>query len=134
KAHASDDVLLWLQLPSAPRNALALTDDAERYLVDRFSSIDGVARVMIGGQRTPAMRVWLDRKAIAARNLTVGDIERAVRTENIETPAGTLTSQDLIFTNRIERPFRTPEEFAQLVVAKGADGVAVRLGDVARVE
>src|SRR5690606_14811180 len=53
---------------------------------------------------------------------------------NIETPAGTLTSQDLIFTNRIERPFRTPEEFAQLVVAKGADGVAVRLGDVARVE
>ena len=80
------------------------------------------------------MRVWLDRRAIAARGLTVGDIERAVRAENVETPAGSLTSQDLIFTNRIERPFRTPEEFAQLVVAKGEDGVAVRLGDVARVE
>src|SRR5690606_38884299 len=53
---------------------------------------------------------------------------------NIETPAGTLTSQDLIFTNRIERPFRTPEEFARLVVAKGKDGVVVRLGEVARVE
>jgi multidrug efflux pump len=134
KADASEETVLWMRLMSDKRTPLELTDYAERYLVDQFSSIDGVARVQIGGQRTPAMRVWLDRRAIAARNLTVADIERAVRTENVETPAGSLTSQDLIFTNRIERPFRTPEEFAQLVVAKGDDGVAVRLGDVARVE
>jgi multidrug efflux pump len=134
KADASEETVLWMRLMSDRRSPLELTDYAERYLVDQFSSIDGVARVQIGGQRTPAMRVWLDRRAIAARNLTVADIERAVRTENVETPAGSLTSQDLIFTNRIERPFRTPEEFAQLVVAKGEDGVAVRLGDVARVE
>ncbi len=134
KADASEETVLWMRLASETRTPLELTDFAERYLVDRFSSIDGVARVMIGGQRTPAMRVWLDRRAIAARGLTVSDIERAVRTENVETPAGSLTSQDLIFTNRIERPFRTAEEFAQLVVAKGGDGVVVRLGDVARVE
>ena len=134
KADASEETVLWMRLMSDQRSPLELTDYAERYLVDQFSSIDGVARVQIGGQRTPAMRVWLDRRAIAARGLTVADIERAVRTENVETPAGSLTSQDLIFTNRIERPFRTPEEFSQLVVAKGDDGVAVRLGDVARVE
>ena len=134
KADASEEIVLWLQLQSDKRSALELTDYVERYLIDRFSSIDGVARVQIGGQRTPAMRVWLDRRAVAARGLTVTDIERAVRTENVETPAGSLTSQDLIFTARIERPFRTPEEFAQLVVAKGDDGVVVRLGDVARVE
>jgi len=134
KADASEEIVLWLQMSSDKRTALELTDYAERYLIDRFSSIDGVARIQIGGQRTPAMRVWLDRRAIAARGLTVGDIERAVRTENVETPAGSLTSQDLIFTARIERPFRTPQEFSQLVVAKGEDGVVVRLGDVARVE
>jgi multidrug efflux pump len=134
KADASEETVLWMRLASETRTPLELTDYAERYLVDRFSSIDGVARVQIGGQRTPAMRVWLDRRAIAARGLTVSDIERAVRTENVETPAGSLTSQDLIFTNRIERPFRTAEEFGQLVVAKGDDGVVVRLGDVARVE
>ncbi|HOZ26990.1 MAG TPA: efflux RND transporter permease subunit [Hyphomonadaceae bacterium] len=134
KADASEEIVLWLQLQSDKRTALELTDYVERYLIDRFSSIDGVARVQIGGQRTPAMRVWLDRRAIAARGLTVGDIERAVRTENVETPAGSLTSQDLIFTARIDRPFRTPEEFQQLVVAKGTDGVVVRLGDVGRVE
>lgn len=134
KADASEETVLWMRLASDTRTPLELTDYAERYLVDRFSSIDGVARVQIGGQRTPAMRVWLDRQAIAARGLTVTDIERAVRAENVETPAGSLTSEDLIFTNRIERPFRTAEEFAQLVVAKGDDGVVVRLGDVARVE
>jgi len=134
KADASEETVLWMRLASETRTPLELTDYAERYLVDRFSSIDGVARVQIGGQRTPAMRVWLDRRAIAARGLTVGDIERAVRAENVESPAGSLTSQDLVFTNRIERPFRNPEEFAQLVVAKGDDGVIVRLGDVARVE
>ncbi|MEQ1782552.1 MAG: efflux RND transporter permease subunit [Hyphomonadaceae bacterium] len=134
KADASEETVLWMRLASDKRTPLELTDYAERYLVDRFSSIDGVARVQIGGQRTPAMRVWLDRRAIAARGLTVGDIERAVRTENVETPAGSLTSADLVFTNRIDRPFRTPDEFKQLVIAKGADGVAVRLGDLARVE
>jgi multidrug efflux pump len=134
KADASEEVVLWLQLSSETKNAMELTDYAERYLVDRFSSIDGVARIQIGGQRTPAMRVWLDRRAIAARGLTVGDIERAVRTENVETPAGSLTSRDLVFTARIDRPFQTPEEFAQLVIAKGKDDVVVRLGDVARVE
>jgi multidrug efflux pump len=134
KADASEETVLWMRVASDKRTPLELTDYAERYLVDRFSSIDGVARVMVGGQRTPAMRVWLDRRAIASRGLTVGDIERAVRTENVETPAGSLTSQDLIFTARIERPFRTPEQFAQLVVKKGDDGVVVRLGDVARVE
>ena len=134
KADASEETVLWMRLASDKRTPLELTDYVERYLLDRFSSIDGVARVQIGGQRTPAMRVWLDRRAMAVRGLTVGDIERAVRTENVETPAGSLTSADLVFTNRIDRPFRTPDEFKQLVIAKGADGVAVRLGDVARVE
>lgn len=106
KADASEETVLWMRLASESRTPLELTDYAERYLVDRFSSIDGVARVQIGGQRTPAMRVWLDRQAIAARGLTVTDIERAVRAENVETPAGSLTSEDLIFTNRIERPFQ----------------------------
>jgi multidrug efflux pump len=134
KADASEEVVLWLQMSSDKQTTMELTDYAERYIIDRFSSIDGVARIQIGGQRTPAMRVWLDRRAIAARGLTVGDIERAVRTENVESPAGSLTSRDLVFTARIDRPFQTPEQFAQLVIAKGKDDVVVRLGDVARVE
>jgi multidrug efflux pump len=134
KADAGEETVLWLNLSSDTLSPIELTDYAERYLVDRFSSIDGVARVQLGGARTPAMRVWLDPQAMAARGLAVSDIERAVRTENVELPAGSLQSQDLIFTARIERPFKTPQEFAGLVVGKSRDGELVRLGDIARVD
>ncbi len=134
KADAGEETVMWLNIQSNNMTPIQMTDYAERYLVDRFSSIDGVARVQVGGARTPAMKVWLDRRAMAARGLTVGDVESAVRTENVELPAGSLQSEDLIFTARIERPFRTADDFAGLVIAKGADGQVIRLGDVARVE
>jgi multidrug efflux pump len=134
KADAGEEVVLWLNVQSTNLSPIELSDYAERYLVDRFASIDGVARVQLGGARTPAMRVWLNRQAMAARGLTASDIEAAVRTENVELPAGSLQSNDLIFTARIDRPFRTTEDFAQLVIAKGENGQLVRLGDIARVE
>lgn len=134
KADSSDDVILWLNLAAETMTTPELSDYAERYLVDRFSALDGVARVRVGGSRNYAMRIWIDRKALAARDMTVTDIERALRSENIEAPAGSLESASRIFSVRIDRAFRTPEDFASLVIAEGEDGYLVRLGDVARVE
>ncbi len=134
KADSNDDVIMWLNLASETLTTPELSDYAERFLVDRFSALDGVARVRAGGSRTYAMRVWIDRRALAARGLTVSDIERALRTENIEAPAGSLESQTRTFTVRIDRAFRSAKDFAGLVVAEGEDGYLVRLGDVARVE
>lgn len=133
KADADDDVILWLNFASQQMTTPELTDYANRFLVDRFSAIDGVARIQIGGSRDYAMRVWLDRRALAARGLTAGDVERALRAENVEAPAGTLESGAVSYTLRIDRPFRTAEDFAGLVLAQG-EGYLVRLGDVARVE
>ncbi len=134
KADSSDDVIMWLNLASETMSTPELSDYAERHIVDRFSAVDGVARVRVGGSRSYAMRVWLDRKALAARGLTVGDVERALRSENIEAPAGSLESETRQFTVRIDRAFRTAKDFAGLVIAEGEDDYLVRLGDVARVE
>ena len=68
KASSDDDVIMWLNLASDRLTVPALTDYAERYLVDRFSVLDGVARVRIGGQQSYAMRIWLDRNKLAARD------------------------------------------------------------------
>ena len=133
KADADDDVILWMNLASEKLATPELTDYANRYLVDRFSALDGVARVQVGGARDYAMRVWIDRRALAARGLVASDIERALRAENIEAPAGNLESGDLYYTMRIDRAFRTVDDFAGLVIAQG-EGYLVRLGDVARVE
>lgn len=134
KVDSSDDVIMWLNVVSDRMNVLELTDYAERHLVDRFSTLDGVARVRLAGARSYAMRIWLDRTALAARELTVGDVEQALLAENIELPAGNIESTQRQFTARVERTYRTAEDFGQLVLGQGADGYLVRLGDVARIE
>ncbi|MES2729063.1 MAG: efflux RND transporter permease subunit [Pseudomonadota bacterium] len=134
KTNADDEVIAWYSLVSEKHSVPELTDYAERYLVERFSVLDGVANVRVGGAQTYAMRVWIDRKALAARNLTAADIEDALRSANVELPAGDIESETRQFTVRIRRHFETAKDFHQLVVAKGTDGYLVRLGDVARVE
>jgi multidrug efflux pump len=134
KADVDASPILWMVLSSDSRNALQLTDYAERFLVDRFGALDGVSAVRIGGDRRPAMRIWLDARALAARNLAVEDVEQALRAQNVERPAGLLESVDREYTLRTSRAYASPEQFAQLVVALGSDGYPIRLGDIARVE
>ena len=133
KADSSDDVILWLNLVSDRMDTLELTDYARRYLEDRFSVLPGVARVRIGGGLEYSMRVWLDRNQMAARGLTVTDIEDALRRENIELPAGSLESEETQFTARMARIYQSPEDFRKLVISREGDYL-VRLGDVARIE
>ncbi|GAB2794497.1 efflux RND transporter permease subunit [Halomonas shantousis] len=134
KADSNEDVVMWLSLSGEGYSIAELTDYANRYLVDRFSTQPGVARVRVGGGKEYAMRVWLDRNALAARGLTVGDVEDALRAENVELPAGFLESRDRQFTLRLPRSFAAPEDFRALALAQGNDGYLVRLADVARVE
>ena len=134
KADSNDDVIMWLNLVSDRLNTLELTDYAERFLVDRFSALDGVARALVGGGQEYAMRIWIDRKALAARNLAIADVEDALRADNVELPAGSVESSRRRYTVRVQRDFRTPKDFERLVLSRGKDGYLVRLGDVARVE
>ncbi len=134
KADADSDPIMWFNLASTTQDRLQLTDYADRYLVDRLSVLDGVARIRLSGARRYSMRVWLDRVALAARQLTVVDVESALRTQNVELPAGHLESRQRDFTVRVQRRYATAEEFRDLVVARGEDGHLIRLAEVARVE
>ena len=134
KVGSDEDVIMWLNLVGEGMSVPELTDYAERNLVDRFSVLDGVARVRVGGSQRYAMRVWLDRQLMAALGLTANDVEAALRNENVELPAGNIESEQRQFTVRVERAFQQPEDFAGLVLARGDNGYLVRLGDIARVE
>lgn len=134
KADANTQQIMWLSLSSDRLSQLELSDYARRFVQDRLAMVSGVASVRIGGEREYAMRVWLDRQALAARGLTVLDVEAALRRENVELPAGTVESFEREFTVRVERSYRTAGDFAALVLRQGSDGYLVRLGDVARVE
>lgn len=134
KADADGRPIAFFNLTSSQMNFLELNDYAERYIVDQFAVIDGVANVSVRGTGGYAMRVWLDRIALAARGLTVTDVESALRRQNLELPAGRVDSVDREFTVRVDRVYQTPEDFSRLVIARGADGHQITLGEVARVE
>ncbi|MCA1798467.1 MAG: efflux RND transporter permease subunit [Xanthomonadaceae bacterium] len=134
KADASTQSVMWLVLTSDTMSQLDLTDYAERVLVDQLSVVDGVARVRVGGQRRYAMRIWLDRNRMAAHRVTVGDIEAALRRENVQLPAGRLESSQREFSLRTLTGYATPEDFGRLAIGSGPDGYVVRLADVAEVE
>ena len=133
KVEADADVIIWIRLVQEGADPLALTDYADRYIVDRFSSIPGVAQVRLSGGQRYAMRIWLDDDALAARGLTVTDVESALRRENLELPAGRLESKDRDFLLRVNRGFDSPEAFGKLVLKTLPDGQTVLLDDVARV-
>lgn len=131
KADSDDNVIIWFNLSSDTLNTLELTDYGSRYIEDRFASLDGVARVRLGGGSRYAMRIELNHDAMAARSITVTDIERALRSENVELPAGELRSTDREMTARVLRGYTSEQEFRELVIRKDANGHLVRLGEIA---
>lgn len=134
KSDSDEDVIVWYNLRSDNLSVLELTDYADRFITDKLSTVDGIARVRLGGGREYAMRVWLDRDSMAARGITVTDIERVIRSENVELPAGEVESELRDFEVRVARTFLTPEDFAQLAIKQGDDGYLIKLDEVARVE
>ena len=133
KSSSDSSPIMWISLTSDTLNALELTDYADRVLAERISLLDGVSRVRLGGERRYAIRVWLDRQAMAARGVTVDDVAQRLEAENVELPAGRIESKLREFSVRAMSRLTEPEEFERLVIR--GDGVQrVRLGDVARIE
>ena len=131
---ASAGTTMWINVSSSTRSMMEVSDFAERYIVDALSTVDGVAQIRGSGRRQPAMRIWVDPKRLAARGLTVGDIEDALRRENVQIPSGRLESSAREFTLRTDTGFRTAEDFRRLVLREGNDDFLIRLGEVANVE
>ncbi|HEY0941564.1 MAG TPA: efflux RND transporter permease subunit [Steroidobacter sp.] len=134
KADASADPIMHIMFGSDSMSTLELNDYAERNLIDRLSTVPGVARVSINSGRRYSMRIWLDRQALAARQLTVTDVEDALRRENVELPAGRIESRTREFTLRTLVGLDDEQDFRDLVIARGPDGHLIRLGEVAKVQ
>jgi multidrug efflux pump len=133
KADADADPIMNLNL-SGSLPPMELADYAILTLQPRLSSIEGVASINVIGARKKAMRVWLDRRALAARGLTVTDVDAALRRENVELGAGELESEERNISMRTIRTLQTAADFERLVVARGPNNYLIRLGELAKVE
>ncbi|WP_296596282.1 efflux RND transporter permease subunit [Phenylobacterium sp.] len=116
KANADASPIMFLNFTSQTMNRLQLSDYAQRYLVERLSTVPGVATVGVGGAQFYSMRIWLNPEAMAARGITVEDVESALTSQNAELPAGSLEAPAKDFTIRVARGYATPEQFARMPI------------------
>ena len=133
KVDDNASAIMWISVTSTSLDALELSDFLKRVYVDRLSTVPGVANVYLGGERRFAMRIWVDRPALAARNLTVQDIETAIKKQNVELPGGRIESAQREFTVKTDSRLSSPTDFEQVIVSN-KNGYLVRLGEVARIE
>jgi len=133
KQAAGFTTTMWLALSSSSWSDLELGDYAERYLVDQFSSVKNVGRIRIGGLRELSVRVWIDPIKLAANNLTIQEVENALRNENVSLPAGTLESNNIDLTINLDKSYNDLEKLKQLPIKKGKNNL-VRLSDISNIE
>ena len=133
KQSAGFTTTMWISLSSTTWSDLELGDYAERYLVDSFSSIRDVGRIMVGGIRELSIRVWIDPIKLAANDLTIQEVEQALRKENISLPAGTLEANNIDLTINLDKAYKDINTIKQLPVKKIKNSV-IRLENIARLE
>jgi len=133
KQAAGFTTTMWISLSSTTWSDLELGDYAERYLVDSFSSIKDVGRIMVGGLRELSIRVWIDPIKLAANDLTIQEVEQALRKENISLPAGTLEANNIDLTINLDKAYKDINTVKQLPVKKIKNSV-IRLENIAQLE
>ena len=133
KRAAGFTTTMWLSLSSSTWNDLELGDYAERYLVDQFSSVKNVGRIRVGGLRELSIRVWIDPIKLAANDLTIQEVEIALRGENVSLPAGTLEADNIDLTLNLDKSYNDIKTIKQLPVKKTKNKV-ILLSDIANIE
>jgi multidrug efflux pump len=133
KVEADAQPIIWMAFTSELDSPLQISDYVERFVKNRLQTLTGISEVRIFGERKPAMRVWLKPERLAAFNLTVQDVEEAIRKQNLEMPAGTIESEAREFSVLSDTGINTPEEFSAIIVSRTNQSL-VRLGDVADIQ
>src|SRR5579871_3959100 len=144
----SPDILLGISLysddnPETGRpyyDALYLSNYATIQIKDAVSRLEGVGDVVILGQQDYSMRVWLDPDKLQSRNLTVGDVIRVLREQNVQVAAGQVgqppvpNGQDFQYTLSTLGRLVEAEQFGDIILKTGSDGEVTYLRDVSRTD
>lgn len=129
KQDANARPIMWVAFFSDRYDTRELTRIADTMVKDRLQTIDGVSSVIIGGEKRYAVRVWLDPARMAARGVTVLDVERAIREQNVELPSGRVEGRDREFTIQTRGQFKSAEAFNRVIIRQNGTDV-VRLEDI----
>ncbi len=118
---------------------IALGDYASRNVVPELQRVAGIGQAQLFGTER-SMRIWIDPAKLQGFNLSMGDVNAAVRAQNAQVSSGSIgdlpniTGQSIAATVIVNGQLNTVEQFREIILRANTDGSAVRLKDVARVE
>ena len=133
KQSAGFTTSMWLSVSSTTWSDLEIGDYTRRYLVDNFSNVKGVGRILVGGLRELSVRIYISPTKLAANNLTVQEVEQALRKENISLPAGSLEATNIDLTINLDKAYKDLSSIKQLPIKKIKNSV-IRLENIAEVK
>ncbi|MEA4984115.1 Efflux pump membrane transporter BepE [bioreactor metagenome] len=133
KADADANPIMQITVQSEKRSLLELTEIAELTVKERLQTIQNVSAVEIWGENRYSMRLWLDPVRMAAYDVTPMDVKRAIDSENVELPSGSIEGDKLELTIRTLGLMETPEEFNNLIIKEDNFRI-VRFKDIGEAE
>ncbi len=133
KQSAGFTTSMWLSVSSTTWSDLEIGDYTRRYLVDNFSNVKGVGRILVGGLRELSIRIYISPTKLAANNLTVQEVEQALRKENISLPAGNLEATNIDLTINLDKAYKDLSSIKQLPIKKIKNSV-IRLENIAEIK
>ena len=133
KSDSDARAIMWIGFSSDILTSIQLNDYLDRNIVDRLSIQPGVASITIGGERKYSIRIWMDPEQIASRQLTIVDVIRAIKNENIERGAGRFESTEREVGLKLDSKLKTLDEYSKIVIRHFGDS-KILLSDVAKIE
>jgi len=125
---------MWVSVSGSEKwSDLELGDYSRRFLIDSFANIKGVGRVLLGGLRSLSIRVYINPVLLAANNLTIQEVEQALRRENISLPAGSFDGPNLELSISMDKAYKDLSSIKQLPIKKVKNSV-IRLENIAEVK
>jgi HAE1 family hydrophobic/amphiphilic exporter-1 len=132
KADFSQFPIIYIPI-SSDLSPAETTTYVERHIKPAIESIPGVARIGLYGAHERNIRIWVDPRALRARNLAASDLLDALRREHVERPGGWVEGSAVEWAVKTDAEFRSVAELERMVVSWEGDA-PIRLGDVARIE
>ena len=138
KVNPSDQEIMWLGVSSTDRSLLDLTVYAERYLRDKFQVLPGVGQLILSGFAERNLRVWVDHDKLSEYDLTILDVQNALRTQHIEQAAGIIENRKQEINVRLMGEGVSPDAVGEILIKqRGSQPIynsSIRIRDVAKVE
>ena len=132
KVNPADQPVIYLALSSPTLPLSTVFEYADTFIAQRISMISGVAQVQVFGAQKFAVRAQLNPKALAARQIGIDEVGKALERGNVNLPTGTLEGRQQAFTIEATGQLYNAAAYRPLIVAY-RNGKPVRLEELGRV-